>query len=574
MLIILVLIFCVNTVSATKEIYVNTTGNDTTGTGTAKNPYLTIQKGVDNVDPNGVIRIANGNYSGNNNTQIIIKKNIKIIGQNYTKTIINGNGTSWLFKIQSGVKVTLCNLKIINGYVTGSGGAIQNQGNLTLSNCILINNTSSGDGGAILNYCTLNTNKSRLKYCVLNLNNCILTDNAAGENGGAISNQCTIDAKSKSVGACVINSNKCTFSNNTSGKDGGAISNQCTIDAESKSAGVCVLNLNNCILTDNAAGENGGAISNHSAIIVDGGRLGACVINLNNSIITGNTADKDGGAISNQCVVNINGTGLGACVLNLNKCTLTNNFAGKNGGTILNLCPININNSGSTKAALNVNECIFTGNNAGKNGGAIWNGGTANVHFNRIIGNKAQLGNAIYSVNTMSATDNWWGSNSPDFNSLISAADYVIVNHTPWLYLTFTAYPTIIPAGSSSKLTASFNQHTDGITVTPINPVNGHIPDGTPVIFTTNLGNVGSKFVEKYTFLGIAYAILRGDEGQGIASVSLIAYNQKLNATVIIIPTSAITIKSIGMQTTGTPLAGIVLAVLMVVGGFFNIRKK
>jgi hypothetical protein len=114
LLISLALLISLSTVSA-NEIYVNTTGNDTSGSGTADNPYLTIQTGINNTEANGTIHIADGQYSGTNNTNITISKNLNIIGQSQENTIINGTNTNWIFKILTGVNVTICNLTLANG---------------------------------------------------------------------------------------------------------------------------------------------------------------------------------------------------------------------------------------------------------------------------------------------------------------------------------------------------------------------------------------------------------------------------------------------------------------------------
>jgi len=572
--IILTLIFCSGTVSAVKVIYINTTGSDTTGNGTANNPYHTIQKGVDNVDPNGLIKIANGQYSGINNTKITLNKNIKITGQSSSKTIIDGKGTDWLFKIQPGVNVTICNIKLTRGYIEGSGGAIQNQGILSINGCYMENNTANEYGGAIYNYCSFNVNNSGFNFCVLNLNNCNLKGNHAHENGGAISNQCTINTESSSIGNCVLNLNYCTISKNTADHNGGAISNNCAINSKSSSFGNCVLNLNYCTISKNTAGHNGGAISNQCTINMDSACLGACVLNLNDCIFTDNKSGDNGGALSNQGTVNISGSGLGACVLNVSRSVLKDNNTNGNGGAILNLCIVNISDSGVTKESLNVIESTLTFNIAYRDGGAIWNDGTANIHFNRFFGNISHRGKAIHTDTRMIATDNWWGSNYPNFKSLISASLKAKVNYSPWLYLTFTSSPKIISVGSISSLTASFNQHTKGTIITPINPTNGHIPDGTPVIFNTDLGNVGSKSVRKYTVSGLAYAILRGDEGAGIARLQLITDDQKLKNTVVITDTDNTAAVTIGMQKTGSPLTGIILAILMISAGLINSLKK
>ena len=66
--------------------------------------------------------------------------------------------------------------------------------------------------------------------------------------------------------------------------------------------------------------------------------------------------------------------------------------------------------------------------------------------------------------------------------------------------MTFTADPTIVLNGSTSQLTANFNNEYDGHSVSPFDPAMGHLPDGCSVTFTTNLGSVGSKTTTKHNY--------------------------------------------------------------------------
>src|SRR5262245_55881118 len=43
-------------------VFVDPAGNDTTGDGSASNPFRTIQKGVDTVDLHGTVRVRPGSY--------------------------------------------------------------------------------------------------------------------------------------------------------------------------------------------------------------------------------------------------------------------------------------------------------------------------------------------------------------------------------------------------------------------------------------------------------------------------------------------------------------------------------
>ncbi len=126
------------------------------------------------VDSGDVILIADGEYSGPGNTNIIINKNLTIQGQSQNGTIINGNNTNWIFQIQPGIHVTIQNLTVTNGHAYYYGGAIYNQGTLTIDGSTFTNNTAD-NGGAILNEDTLTIEGSTF------------TNNTA-DNGGAIYN--------------------------------------------------------------------------------------------------------------------------------------------------------------------------------------------------------------------------------------------------------------------------------------------------------------------------------------------------------------------------------------------------
>ena len=228
LLISFTLLFCVSTVSAANDtIYVNTTGNDTSGNGTAENPYLTIQKGIDTAVGYGTIKIANGTYKGTNNTQITIIKNINIVGESQTETIINGENTNWIFQI-FGVNVNIQNLTITNatGDIGTGSGTIRNwYGTLNVNGCTFTNNTANGYsyGGVISSVGTMtiinSTFTHNTAYCggaIENDGTCTVTDstftgNNAVHSGGAISNTGTLT---------IINSN---FTGNTANGYGGAI---------------------------------------------------------------------------------------------------------------------------------------------------------------------------------------------------------------------------------------------------------------------------------------------------------------------------------------------------------------
>ena len=165
------------------------------------------------------------------------------------------------------------------------------------------------------------------------------------------------------------------------------------------------------------------------------------------------------------------------------------------------------------------------------------NGLAETINYNRIFNNTEY--NLIYlqasSHGTPNATLNWWGTNSQtEIASKISGT----VNYSPWLYMTINANSTTINNGETSLITVSFNNQFDGTTISPLNPADGHIPDGTPVTFNTDLGSIGSKTIQ--TSGGVATATLTADETPGTAHVNAVTDAQTVNIDVTINPKSSL----------------------------------
>ena len=262
LLLCLALVFTVSVkdVSATpiNTIYVNGSGgNDTSDGSTWLLAKKTIKNATGTVNINGTVKIANGQYTGVNNTQITIDKNMNINGQSEAGTVINGTGTNWIFHINSGINLTITNLTITNGN-SNYGGAIYNDGTLTVDNSTFTNNTATdyGGGGAIVNEGTLNVTDSNFEgnnagvagalYNYggnLNIIDSTFTNNIA-QYGGAIINDGTLT---------VDNS---TFTNNTATSGGGAIYN---FDG--------TLTVKSSTFTNNSANRGGAIINDYGGIV-------------------------------------------------------------------------------------------------------------------------------------------------------------------------------------------------------------------------------------------------------------------------------------------------------------------
>jgi hypothetical protein len=177
--------------------------------------------------------------------QVALPRSLTIDGSALASSVrVDGNHSSRIFNVATGVVVTLNSLVLSNGYPGPAlpGGAIFNSGNLTLANCTLAGN-SAKFGGAINSQgslamagCTVNNNAANLVdgggillAGAGNLTNCTFFGNTAVVgNGGAI---CQSNG--------VLTLLHCTLSGNTANVGGGIY------------AGGAALSVKNSILAGN-----------------------------------------------------------------------------------------------------------------------------------------------------------------------------------------------------------------------------------------------------------------------------------------------------------------------------------
>jgi len=522
------------------------------------NPTDSIQTAIDTANPQDTIILNTGTYN-ESNINISKELTLKSVTDNPEDVIIDAQQNGRVIEVLSGINnVKLQGLTITNGYFdgtwNGNGAGISNRGGTQtqptqINNCKFTNNNATGEGGAIYN------------RGVLTITNCTLTNNTADGNGGGISNRDSLTITGSviqqntapSMGGGIYNLDtmtitSCTIQQNQASGGGGGILN----DGE--------LTITGSIIQQNQGG-NGGGINNFDTLTITGSVIGQNTapygggianwntLNIVGSIIQENSAEFFGGGLHN-----LQGTAT------ITDTTFQLNHAGSGGG----ICNWD---------TLTITSSTIKQNNA-TSGGGIFNDhlqdvyGVVVANFNRIVANTP---NAIQSDSgTVNAEYNWWGSNNPDFPALITGD----VDYISWLIMTFSANPTVISQGGISTLTADFRYDSNGVFH---DPAAGHLPDETPVTFTTNLGNVGSKSIVTGTISGIATAILHDDEAAGEALTSANLDNQTLTATVTITPTvraASSTEKTIGMQSTGIPLAGIGLAILLVTAGLILPQGK
>ena len=431
------------------NVYVSPTGNDTTGDGSQTNPYQTILNGINMVNSDGTVYLEDGIYTGTGNYGITINKNLSIIGQSQTGTIMDAQGLDRILTILSGVTVSIQNLTFKNGYAS-IGGAIYNLGELTVKSSTFINNTATSlnmaeGGGAIENM-----NK-------IVINDSIFENNYAPScSGGAIANSGTTNIENSSFSNNISNGGGAVesyagtltvkssiFTNNTSTSWGGAIHND---------GWDSTLNVSNSTFIGNSAiNDAGGAISGRSTMIVTG-------CNFTNNTANGTGAYSGGGAIANS----------GS--LTVNDCSFTSNIASNNGGAIWNY-----------GTSMTVTDCTFI-NNTATNGGAI-SSNSAEVHFNRIIGNSPSNSQIVAESGTVNAQNNWWGTND---NPTIKVSGNVV--YSPWIVLTITSDPAKVNTDDTSQVTTDLAHNSDNQDTSS----QGHVPDGIPIQYFADLGAIGN----------------------------------------------------------------------------------
>ncbi len=253
-------------------IYVGAGGNDAYDGQSAiwngtSGPKSTIKNATATVFDEGTIILANGVYTGSGNVNIGISKNVTIIGESRTGTILNGANSGPIFGITHGENVVIQNITFKDGstvsYSTGYGAAITNDGNLIVDNCAFTDNTAAspftnpsqatGCGGAIYN-----------GQATLTVTNSIFTGNKAWD-GGAIYSYGPLTVKG------------CTFTNN-----------KAEIYSGANNVGSTMIT---GIIISNIVGGDGGAI-----------HCGTSTITSNT--FSGNTANR-GGAIWNSGTLNV-----------------------------------------------------------------------------------------------------------------------------------------------------------------------------------------------------------------------------------------------------------------------------
>ena len=369
------------------EFWVSTSGNDTTGDGSKNNPFNTINHAITaalDKSINITIHIMDGTYLGTGNVNLKYSRIavLNLIGENYGKTIIDGQDNDYFFYFDKGLDVDITNLTFTNGKAGSNSNwnwGIIYGSSLTMNDCIIKNSTSNSNllydidtqnSKLVFNNLTYINNKGNMWLGYATINNSYFADNVGATLGGVI----------RGTNNLTVTNSK--FINNTNPKnsnaEGGAVYAQ------------NIISINN-IYDSNYAGTKGGAV------YVSGG---AKTIFINDTFIN-NRAAGDGGAVyayissssfvpvatfENVKFINNSGANGGAATVSgatFNNVTFKDNTANIMGGAIYLFSVTNGKTSNIPDLTIS-NDSLFENNNApeGKDiyiSTPVANNGVANV---------------------------------------------------------------------------------------------------------------------------------------------------------------------------------------------------
>lgn len=269
------------------------------------------------------------------------------------------------------------------------------------------------------------------------------------------------------------------------------------------------------------AGPNSGSAG--GALDFDAGTNGAGSLVLQNLDIAGNTArNGDGGALALFGGGTVTATN---CQFRLNAARGTAGF-GAHGGAIFV-------GTSATPISLSFSSCVVTNNDASPasgvtaegSGGALFSfaSGSVAVSGSRIANNTAstratQVEASPLTLAAVAAQNNWWGS-----NTVPASAWSGNVNVSTPLQLTLTSNTQQIATGGASAIVTASIGNAGGF----------NVPNGTAVLFSTNLGtlkNFGPTTLE----LGASSRLFSSGSTPGTATISAAVDSQTVTTQVVI----------------------------------------
>jgi len=166
--------FTISTNSQSTEVWISTTGSDTTGNGTIGSPYRTIANAIRAASAGGIVKAFGGTYNENNilwpNTNnITLKASIET-----SPVTIDAQGAA-LFTVPSAVNLTVEGITMLNGhdgniYIGAAFTLSKSNTTLWLIDSTIQNCTADADSYGAIIYCKDNTDNIYIQNCIFQNN--------------------------------------------------------------------------------------------------------------------------------------------------------------------------------------------------------------------------------------------------------------------------------------------------------------------------------------------------------------------------------------------------------------------
>ncbi len=355
--------------------------------------HATIQAAV-NAFSCDIINVAAGAFNEN----VIITRDIVIVGAGPSLTTVNGGGSGSVFDISAAIEVTITEMTITNGDGAFGGGVKVVDSTVLLDNVHILRNVAAQSGGGVYNY----------NGHVTIFNSEIIGNHAEIVNGGGIyqayimatlrlSNTLIAENGSPNDGGGIYNSGgqvtiyNADIQNNTARRWGGGIENmegQLTLQASQI--------LSNTALVRGGGLDNTGMLTFTNGVIAYNRAISPTIPNptgrgggINNSL--------PGTAVFENVTIAHNRTAVsGGGIWNESQLTLWHTAVDDNsassgfgvGGGILN----------GAGAALDIHNSTISRNNIIASGGGIHNAGTLTMTNSTVSGNHANGGGGLYNL--------------------------------------------------------------------------------------------------------------------------------------------------------------------------------
>ncbi len=374
-----------------------------------------------------------------------VTASVNIIGAGQNTTIIQG-GTSLATSVDK--------VFSFNQDITAFTNATVAVSNLTIQNGFNKGTEEIEDGWGGAFDCDTGTNgAANITLTNVTINNNKLTE---GQGGGFAMFNTIGGTGSVTVTGSIISNNVNPAKSNGEGGQGGGIFVGASNNAN--------LIMSSSQVTGNSTQTAGGNDAIGGGLLINGNAT------LHNVTITGNTAGGDGGGIyADSNSLTIDQTSI-----------VSNNTASGNGGGLWF--------SSVSGEPASLSEVTMLGNSAASGGGVYINSGNSaafTMHFSRLANNTpnnlAQPSPTVGSPGTVTATDNWWGTNSPA--TTISQGITNASVYTPYIVLGVSANPTTVKTNQTSTFTADLSKDENGATVTDLAVFNGQ-----PITFGSATG--------------------------------------------------------------------------------------